>query len=214
MDTDSLKEKLQDAKENLQEAASGAVESAQEFAEDVTADVKETAKEVVADAKNDFDKLDKKLEEPAKPQAAAPKVEAPKVSGAPAVKLPTDRGLIKFILLSCVTFSIYALYVYTKIGNEVNTVCSKHDNKSTMNFIVAWLLSFVTCGIVPLVWYHNLCNRIGTELMRRQLPCSFSANTFWGWCVLGSLIVIGPLVFLHKLLSAMNTLNADYNAKG
>lgn len=214
MDTDSLKDKLQEAKENLQEAASGAVESAQEFAEDVTAEVKDVAKEVVADAKNDFDKLNEKIDEPAKPQPAAAKAEAPKVSSAPTEKLPTDRGLIKFILLSCVTLGIYALVVYTKIGNEVNKVCSPHDNKSSMNFIVAWLLSYVTCGIVLLVWCHNLCNRIGNELIRRKLPYSFSANTFWGWGVLGSLIVVGPYVFVHKLFCAMNTLNADYNAKG
>ena len=223
MDTDSLKEKLQEAKENLQEAASDAVEKVKEVATDaaenaqeaagtVTAEVKEVAKEVVADAKEDFEKVSEKLEEPAKPQV---KAETPKAAPTgPAVKLPTDRGLIKFILLSFVTFGIYSLYVFTKVGNEVNTVCSKHDNKSSMNFIVVWLLSFVTCGIVPLVWYHNLCNRIGAELNRRQLPCSFSANTFWGWCVLGMLIVIGPYVFIHKFFGAMNTLNTDYNIKG
>ena len=216
MDTDSLKEKLQDAKESLQEAASEAVEGAQEVATNVTADVKEVAKEVVEDAKNDIETLSEKLDEataaePAKP--ATPAAE-PATPAGPTKKLPTDRNIIKFIVFSICTIGIYALVQLTKISSEVNTVCKPHDKKSTMSFIIAWLLAFITCGIVPLVWYHKICDRIGMELMRRQLPYSLSSGTFWGWCILGSCIVIGPYVFLHKFLKAMNTLNADYNEKG
>ncbi len=42
----------------------------------------------------------------------------------------------------------------------------------------------------------------------------FGAGTFWLWGVLGSLIVIGPLVFLHKLFKAVNMLNESFNQIG
>lgn len=250
MDSETLKEKLQDAKETLQEKAQEAVETVKEVAADtvegakdvaadakeiatdvaekaqeVTADVVEKAQDVAEEAKEkvqdvaeevqvvaeevveDTKQELKELKEgPAEPKAAAP--------AGPTKKLPTDRNLIKFIVFSICTIGIYALVQLTKISSEVNTVCKPHDQKSTMSFIIAWLLAFITCGIVPLVWYHKICDRIGMELMRRHLPYSLSSGTFWGWCILGSCIFIGPYVFLHKFLKAMNTLNADYNEKG
>lgn len=77
-------------------------------------------------------------------------------------------------------------------------------------FIFSWL----TLGIVPLVWSHNICDRMGDELYARRIDYSFGAGTFWGWGIIGSLIVIGPFIFLHKFFKAMNLINADYNAKG
>ena len=76
------------------------------------------------------------------------------------------------------------------------------------------ILAVVLLGIVPLVWAHRFSNRVGSELLRRNLPYQFNAGTFWLWNVLGSLIVVGPFVYTHKLLTAMNMLCTDYNAKG
>ena len=36
---------------------------------------------------------------------------------------------------------------------------------------------------------------------------------FWGWDILGSLIVVGPFIYLHKLCKALNLAAADFNAK-
>ena len=33
-------------------------------------------------------------------------------------------------------------------------------------------------------------------------------------CILGSLILVGPFIYIHKRMKAMNLINADYNAKG
>lgn len=134
---------------------------------------------------------------------------------APALKLPTNRGLLKMILFSIITLGIYPLVVYTKISNEINTVASKHDGKSTMNYcLVVFIFSWLTLGIVPIVWIHRICGRIGNELKRRGLANNFGSSTFWKWGVLGILIGVGPLVFIHKFLHAMNEVNADYNEKG
>lgn len=109
----------------------------------------------------------------------------------------------------------YGLVVMTKISTEINTIASPYDNKKTMNYcLVVLIFSWLTMGIVPLVWAHRFSNRVGSELLRRNLPYQFDAGTFWLWNVLGSLIVVGPFVYTHKLLTAMNMLCTDYNAKG
>lgn len=136
-------------------------------------------------------------------------------SASPAVQLPTNRSLLKFILLSIITLGIYGLVVMTKISTEINTIAGPYDNKKTMNYcLVVLIFSWLTMGIVPLVWAHRFSNRVGSELLRRNLPYQFNAGTFWLWNVLGSLIVVGPFVYTHKLLTAMNMLCTDYNAKG
>lgn len=55
---------------------------------------------------------------------------------------------------------------------------------------------------------------MGIELKRRQIDYGFGAADFWLWCILGSLILIGPFVYIHKRMKAMNLINADYNEKG
>ena len=42
-------------------------------------------------------------------------------TASPAVQLPTNRSLLKFILLSIITLGIYGLVVMTKISTEINT---------------------------------------------------------------------------------------------
>lgn len=79
---------------------------------------------------------------------------------------------------------------------------------------IFFLLSWLTLGIAPFVWAHKLCNRIGNELRRRGVDYSFDALDFWLWCVLGSLIVVGPFIFVYRFMKAMNLMNADYNVRG
>ena len=129
--------------------------------------------------------------------------------------LPINRGLAKFFLLSMVTLGIYGIVVLTQISSEINTVATRYDGRKTTNYLWFFFLwGWLTGGIAFLVWFHNLSNRIGNELQRRQIPYSFGASDYWLWCVLGSFVGFLPLVYTHKLLTAMNMLNADYNQKG
>lgn len=64
------------------------------------------------------------------------------------------------------------------------------------------------------MWYHKMSARIGGELNRRGIDYNFGAGTFWGWGVLGTLILVGPFIYIHKLLKGMNLLSEDFNAKG
>ena len=133
----------------------------------------------------------------------------------PAVQLKTNRGMLKLLLLSLITFGIYALIFYSGISSDVNTIATRYDGKKTMHYcLLFFLVAPVTAGIAAIVWSHRICNRISNELYRRGIAYRFSAGTFWGWNVLGCLIGIGPFIFLHKLCKAMNLLCADYNARG
>ena len=130
-------------------------------------------------------------------------------------QLKTNRGLLKLLLLSMITFGIYPLVVMSAISTDINTIATRYDGKQTMHFcLVAFIFSWLTFGIVPIVWCHRLCTRIGDELIRREIYYPFSAATYWGWGVLGSFILIGPFVYIHKLLRAMNLLSAHYNING
>lgn len=134
---------------------------------------------------------------------------------APVGQRKTNRGLLKFLLLGLITFGIYPIVVMTESTNTLNLAASRYDGKKTMHFLLLlffWeILSF---GIVGLVWSHRMSNRIGDELQRRGYSRDLSASDFWLWGVLGSIIIVGPFIYLYKYLHAMNTLAADYNARG
>lgn len=133
----------------------------------------------------------------------------------PVGQLKTNRGLLKFILLSIITFGIYGLVVMSSVSTDINTIASRYDGKKTMHYcLVVFIFAGLTLGIVPLVWYHKISNRIGNELDRRGINYKFGAGSFWGWNILGAFIVVGPLVYTHKLLKAMNLLSEHYNVNG
>ena len=129
--------------------------------------------------------------------------------------LPTNRGPLKHLLLSFITFGIYGIYEMSTISTDINTIASRYDGRSTMHFcLITFIFSWMTFGIVPLIWYSNPSERIGNELRRRGILYSFGAGSYWGWCFLGSFIFVGPFIYMYKLLKAMNLLSANYNVQG
>ena len=138
-----------------------------------------------------------------------------KPATSPVGQLKTNRGLLKLILLSMVTFGIYALVVMSAVSTDINTIASRYDGKKTMHYcLVYFVFSWLTLGIVPLVWSHRVSGRIGAELCRRGISYQFGSGTFWGWGILGSLIIVGPFIYIHKLLKSMNLLAEHYNVNG
>lgn len=134
---------------------------------------------------------------------------------APALKLKTNKGLLKTILLSIITLGIYELVVMSAVSSEINIVASKYDGKKTMHFcLLFFLVAPITLGIGAIVWIHKISNRIGNEIKRRGISYNFSSADFWLWGVLGSFIIVGPFVYMHKLFKAVNLMNADYNVNG
>lgn len=133
----------------------------------------------------------------------------------PVNKLKTNRSLLKYILLSMITFGIYGLVVDSVISTDINQIASRYDGKSTVHYLLMrFIFAPLTLGIYGFVWSHKISNRIGNELKRRGINYSFGADTFWLWGVLGMLILVGPLVFRYKYLKSMNLLAEDYNLNG
>lgn len=104
--------------------------------------------------------------------------------------------------------------VWDKIVTELNVLASRYDGRRTMPYFSMCTLGSITLFIYPLVWIHGLSDRVGNELKRRGINYKFSASTYWLWSWLGSLILVGPLVYTHKLMKAMNKLNEDFNMNG
>ena len=97
----------------------------------------------------------------------------------PIMQLSTNRSFLKYVLLSIVTCGIYGIICFYDISKDINTIASRYDNKKTMNYVLAWILSSVTFGISLIVWYHKISSRIGCELQRRNYDYKFSASTYW-----------------------------------
>ncbi len=134
---------------------------------------------------------------------------------APVGQLKTNKGLFKTIVFSLITFGIYPLIVMSAVSNDVNIVASRYDGRKTMHFcLLTFVVAPITFGIAGLVWYNNVSGRIGAELKRREIEYNFDATDYWLWGVLGSLIMIGPLVYFYKLFKAVNMMNAHYNVNG
>ena len=148
------------------------------------------------------------------PMGQPPMYQQP-MSMAPLKQLKTNRGLAKFILLSIITFGIYAIVLMTCISDDINVIASRYDGKKTMNYcLMFFIVGPITLGIYSIVWMHSISARIGNELQRRGIDYSFGASDFWLWCVLGSLIIVGPFIYYHKFLKAMNLLSENYNIYG
>mgnify|MGYP002564047216 CR=1 FL=1 len=133
----------------------------------------------------------------------------------PVGQLKTDRGFWKLFFLSLITLGIYPIVFWSGISNDINVIASRYDGKKTMHYcLLFFVVNPLTLGIGYFVWNHKLCNRIGDEMARRGLEQSISAKTFWGWNVLGILLLVGPFVYIAKVADAMNALASYYNREG
>jgi hypothetical protein len=136
-------------------------------------------------------------------------------SVAPIAQLKTNRSLLRFILFTIITLGIYSIVFFYTLSSDLNIIASRYDGKRTMNYaLLFFLIGPITGGIAVFVWYHKICGRIGAELRRRGVDYSFGASSFWLWMLLGSFIVVGPFVFLHKLSTASNKLAEHFNTYG
>lgn len=108
-------------------------------------------------------------------------LEAPPTPAVPRIQLPTRRGLGKMIFLGILTFGIYPTVIWSRLSGEVNMVASRYDGERTLSFFGMILLAPLTLGILPLVWMHKLCRRIGGELGRRNVDYAFGPRDFWLW---------------------------------
>lgn len=133
----------------------------------------------------------------------------------PVKAMNNERALWKFIVFGILTCGIYNIVMWSGIGEDINMAASRRDGKKTMHYcLVFFLLQEVTCGIFAFIWFHQISQRIGDEARARGMQTDLGASTYWLWNVLGSLIVVGPYIYVHKVIEAMNYIASSYNANG
>lgn len=134
----------------------------------------------------------------------------------PAYKKPRlneNRSVWKFLLLNLVTLGLYMVICFIPFSYDLDLIAPKRDHSKTTNFLFVYLISYLTLGIVLLIWFHEISARVEDALRENNIQDSFSTSTFWCWCFTGAFIPFLNLVFYHKLFRAMNLLCADYNRK-
>lgn len=125
--------------------------------------------------------------------------------------LRTDRKMWKMMLLHLLTFGISSIFFFIPLADELEKISPARERHKLMNYGIAYIASLITASIVLVIWFHSLSQRIEEVLAERGIAYDFGANTFWGWYFLGSLIIVGPFIYMHKLCTAMNLLCEDYN---
>ena len=86
---------------------------------------------------------------------------------APVHQLPTNRNIVKSILLSVCTLGIYALVLTGKLIKEINITAAR-DGKNTKGILGTVLLSVITLGIYAIVWEIGFMGRVEAECQRRN----------------------------------------------
>ena len=123
-----------------------------------------------------------------------------------------QRNIVTSVILSFVTCGIYAIYFEYTFARDMNIACAG-DGKKTHGVLAQIIFTMLTFGIYYIVWMYGVGERIYTNSFKRQIPATCSGGGLLAWYILGSLIVIGPFVAMHKRIEGLNRLCADYNAR-
>ena len=135
--------------------------------------------------------------------------------GGPARAIMTNRGLLKWLLLSLITLGLYNYYFIYKMAQDMNTMC-EDDDQNTGGLIAFLLLSLFTFGIYGVYWWYKIGNRVYVNAPRYGLAVAEQGSTFLLWYLLGLLTFgIAALVGYHVVIKNVNALAKAYNhAKG
>lgn len=125
--------------------------------------------------------------------------------------LPTDRSLLKYILLTIITCGIYSLFFFHSWAEDVNTAC-EGDGKSTAGLLKYILLTMVTCGIYAILWDYSLGNRLAENARHYGTHFQEDGTTVLMWQIFGILLCgIGPFIAMNILIQNTNRICQAYN---
>ena len=125
--------------------------------------------------------------------------------------LRTDRKMWKMMILHVLTFGISSIFFFIPLSYELEKISPAREGHKLINYAIAYIASLFTLSIFLLVWFYELTRRVEEALQERGIAYDFGTGTYWGWYFLGSYIIVGPFIYIHKLCTAMNLLCEDYN---
>ena len=120
------------------------------------------------------------------------------------------RGLAGFIIFSIITCGIYTLYWIYKLAKDINTIC-EGDGKRTGGLLKYLVFGFLTLGIYDFIWLYMLGDRLQDNAPRYNLAFKESGGVILLWCILGSFIVVGPIISVYIIIKNTNALTEEYN---
>lgn len=122
--------------------------------------------------------------------------------------LKTNRGFWKYFFLTIITLGIYELHYIYKLAREANLVGKDKEVGGLAYFI---LMSFVTIGIYPFYWNYRVCNKLADNVRANGGAPRIDGTGWLLWSLLGTLILVGPLVAFVKQIHLWNDSNMLYN---
>ena len=126
--------------------------------------------------------------------------------------LKTNRQMWKLMLFSILTLGFYGIFFFIPLSFDIDKAAPRRDGERTMNYLWAHILAMFTFSIVVDIWHFHIAQRLEEALAIRKIEYDFGTKDFWLFFVLGSLVLIGPFVYFHKLCTAMNLLCDHYNS--
>ena len=127
--------------------------------------------------------------------------------------IATNRGLLKYVLLTFITCNFYHYFFVHNLAKDINEIC-KDDHKKTSGVFKYIIFTFITCGIYHFFWIYNVGNRIADYADNNGIRIREDGTTMVLWQIFGMFICcIGPFVATHLLCKNMNTIAEIYNSK-
>jgi hypothetical protein len=109
-----------------------------------------------------------------------------------------------------ITFGIYGLWRIYVLARDINLMCAG-DGKKTWGLIAYFFLGIITFGIYDLIWLYMVGDRLCDNAKRYNLTFREGGGTVLLWFLLGSFIVVGPLVAMYIIFKNTNALADEYN---
>ena len=126
-------------------------------------------------------------------------------------KLKTNRKMWKLMLFNVLTLGLYSIFFFIPFSFDIDKAAPRRNGEKTMNYLWAHILAFFTFSIVVDIWHYHIARRLGEALSAREISYQFGTKDFWLFFLLGSLVMVGPFIYFHKLCTAMNLLCENYN---
>lgn len=118
-----------------------------------------------------------------------------------------QRNFWMILVLSIVTCGIYGFYYMYTMTRDLNQILGEQK----IDPALAVLLTIVTCGIYQFIWYYQYGNYIQNVAQSNDIKVFENGTTYLLWLVLGSFIVVGPLVAQYLFVSNFNKITIAYN---
>ena len=125
--------------------------------------------------------------------------------------LKTNRGFWKYFFFSLITLGIYNLYYIHKIAQEANLDDEKGKKVGGLIFYI--IFTFLTAGIYSLYWNYKVCEKFADTVRSAGKTPRITGGAWLLWTLIGSMIIVGPLVALVKQIHIWNDANEIYNSR-